>query len=240
MKAVIQCGGKGMRLRPYTMVLPKPLMPVGSKPVLELLLKWLRRNGVQEVFVTTGYLGHLIRTVCGDGRQWGLRIRYTEEIEPLGTVGALRLMREELDETFLVINGDVLTDLNIASFADFHRRQETMLTIATASRTIPTDFGIIEEKNNRVVRFQEKPTLTHLVSMGVYCMEPEILSFIPDGVPFGFDNLMHAMLAAQESVSIFQHGGLWLDIGRVEDFQKVQEMAWDEQWPAAYETRVVA
>lgn len=239
MKGVIQCGGKGMRLRPYTTVLPKPLMPVGSKPVLELLLKWLRRNGVQDVYITTGYLGHLIRAVCGDGRQWGVNIHYTEENEPLGTVGALRLLREQLDETFLVINGDVLTDLNLGAFADFHRRQGGPLTIATSRRTIETDFGIIEEHNNRVTRFQEKPTLTHLVSMGVYCMEPEILAYIPDGVAFGFDHLMACMMAAREPVNIFQHGGLWLDIGRVDDFQKVQEMSWDEQWPT-FETRAVA
>ena len=239
MKGVIQCGGKGMRLRPYTMVLPKPLMPVGSKPVLELLLKWLRRNGVKEVYITTGYLGHLIRTVCGDGRQWGMNIHYTEEIEPLGTVGALQLLKEQLDETFLVINGDVLTDLNLDAFSDHHRRKGAMLTIATSSRTIPTDFGIIEEAGNFVTRFQEKPSLSHLVSMGVYCMEPDVLSYIPDGVPFGFDNLMTCMMAAREPINTFQHGGLWLDIGRVDDFQKVQEMAWDEQW-SAFETRAVA
>ena len=144
-----------------------------------------------------------------------------------------------MDETFLVINGDVLTDLNLDAFSGFHHRQETLLTIATSRRAIQTDFGIIEEADNRVTRFQEKPTLTHLVSMGVYCMEPGILDYIPDGVPFGFDNLMSCMLAARQPVSIFQHGGLWLDIGRVDDFQKVQEMAWDEQWPT-FETRAVA
>jgi len=239
MKGVIQCGGKGMRLRPYTMVLPKPLMPVGSKPVLELLLKWLRRNGVKDVYITTGYLGHLIRTVCGDGRQWGMNIHYTEEIEPLGTVGALQLLKEQLDETFLVINGDVLTDLNLDAFSDHHRRKGAMLTIATSSRTIQTDFGIIEEAGNFVTRFQEKPSLSHLVSMGVYCMEPDVLSYIPVGVPFGFDNLMSCMMASREPVATFQHGGLWLDIGRVDDFQKVQEMTWDEQW-SAFETRAVA
>ena len=110
MKAVIQCGGKGTRLRPYTTVLPKPLMPVGSRPVLEMLLKWLRRNGIQEVFITTGYLGHLIRSVCGDGRQWNMSIKYTDEKEPLGTIGPLSLLRDSLDKTFLVINGDVITD----------------------------------------------------------------------------------------------------------------------------------
>src|SRR5215216_7334384 len=120
MKAIIQCGGKGTRLRPYTMVLPKPLMPVGSKPVLELLLKWLRRNDVREIYITTGYLGHLIRSFCGDGRQWDMDIMYTEEKDPLGTVGALGLLREVLDDTFLVINGDVLTDLSLGAFTAFH------------------------------------------------------------------------------------------------------------------------
>jgi len=104
MKAVIQSGGKGTRLKPYTMVLPKPLMPVGSKPVLELLLKWLRRNGTRDAYVTTGYLGHLIRTVCGDGRQWDLRIKYTEEPQPLGTIGGLTLLRDDLSSTFLFVN----------------------------------------------------------------------------------------------------------------------------------------
>ncbi|WP_207485301.1 nucleotidyltransferase family protein [Arenibaculum pallidiluteum] len=232
MKAVIQSGGMGTRLRPYTMILPKPLMPVGSKPVLELLLKWLRRNDIQDVYITTGYLGHLIRTVCGDGRQWGLKIRYTEEPEPLGTVGPLAMLRDALDSTFLVINGDVLTDLNLDAFAAAHRRYGSLLTIATARRLLRTDFGIIESEDGRVTRFQEKPTLTQQVSMGVYCMEPDVLDYIPEGVPFGFDNLMCTMMARNIPVGTFLHGGFWLDIGRVEDFNKAQELSWDEQTPA--------
>ncbi len=232
MKAVIQSGGKGTRLKPYTMILPKPLMPVGSKPVLELLLKWLRRNGTHDAYITTGYLGHLIRTVCGDGRQWDLRIRYTEEVEPLGTIGALGLLRSDLDETFLVINGDVLTDLNLNAFTNFHRRHGYALTIATARRTTRMDFGIIEDNDGRVVRFREKPNLSHVVSMGVYCIEPEVLDHIPANVAFGFDDLMFCMLRNNLPVGIFQHSGLWLDVGRVEDFQKAQELAWDEASPA--------
>jgi mannose-1-phosphate guanylyltransferase len=232
MKAVIQSGGKGTRLKPYTMVLPKPLMPVGAKPVLELLLKWLRRNGTHEVYITTGYLGHLIRTVCGDGRQWDIRIRYTEEQEPLGTIGPLSLLREELDETFLVLNGDVLTDLNLNAFCAAHRRHGGPLTIATAKRTTRMDFGVIEDCNGHVARFREKPNLTHLVSMGIYCMEPDVLNHIPNGVPFGFDDLVFRMLEKQLPVGTFLHSGLWLDIGRVEDFQKAQELAWDEGSPA--------
>lgn len=232
MKAVIQCGGRGTRLRPYTSVLPKPLMPIGSRPVLELLLKWLRRNGISEVYVTTGYLGHLIRSFCADGKQWNLSIRYTQEIEPLGTIGPLSLLRDEINCPFFVLNGDVLTDLNLNAFAIQHRRHGGLLTIATASRVIKTEFGIIEESDGVVTGFREKPLLSHHVSMGVYCMDPGILNFIPDGVPFGFDDLVLCMLERGEPVHAFHHNGLWLDIGRVEDFHKAQELEWEEQLPA--------
>ena len=172
MKAVIQCGGKGTSLRPHTSILPKPLMPIGARPVLELVLKWLRRNGIRDVFITTGYLGHLIRSVCGDGNQWNMRITYTQEVEPLGTIGPLSLLREQLDGPFLVLNGDVLTDLNLNQFVGGHRRNHAALTIATASRPTKMDFGVIEETEGHVTGFREKPELSHLVSMGIYCMDP--------------------------------------------------------------------
>ena len=229
MKAVIQCGGKGTRLLPFTSVLPKPLMPIGSRPVLELLLKWLRRNGVQDVYVTTGYLGHLIRSVCGDGTQWNMKIRYTQETEPLGTIGPLSLIRDDLTEPFLVLNGDVLTDLSLNQFVSFHHRHGGPLTIATTVRSLKMDFGVIDEQDGSVKRFREKPTLSHLVSMGLYCMNPAVFQFIPTGVPFGFDDLILQMLESGKEVHVFRHQGLWLDIGRVEDFQSAQEIAWDEQ-----------
>jgi NDP-sugar pyrophosphorylase family protein len=232
MKAIIQCGGKGMRLRPHTSILPKPLMPIGARPVLELVLKWLRRSGIREVFITTGYLGHLIRTVCGDGSQWNMRIAYTQEPEPLGTIGPLSLLREYLDEPFLVLNGDVLTDLNLNQFVSCHRRHHATVTIATATRSTKMDFGVIDETDGHVIGFREKPELSHLVSMGIYCMDPAILERIPSGVPFGFDDLMFQMLEEEVSVNVFKHNGLWLDIGRVEDFLKAQDVGWDEQSPA--------
>ena len=232
MKAVIQCGGKGTRLRPHTSILPKPLMPIGARPVLELVLKWLRRNGIREVYVTTGYLGHLIRTVCGDGSQWNMRINYTQEMEPLGTIGPLSLLRDQLDEPFLVLNGDVLTDLNLNQFVSCHRQGNSPLTIATSVRPTKMDFGVIEEREGRVADFREKPELTHLVSMGIYCMNPSILERVPSGVPFGFDDMMFQMLNEDIPVNVFKHSGLWLDIGRVEDFLKAQDVAWDEQSPA--------
>lgn len=232
MKAVVQCGGKGTRLRPHTSILPKPLMPIGARPVLELVLKWLRRNGIRDVFVTTGYLGHLIRSVCGDGNQWNMRITYTQELEPLGTIGPLSLLREQLDEPFLVLNGDVLTDLSLNQLIHNHRNSDANITIATSVRGTKMDFGVIDETDGRVTGFREKPELTNLVSMGIYCMNPVVLERIPSGVPFGFDDLMFQMLEEDVRVNVFKHTGLWLDIGRVEDFLKAQDIAWDEQSPA--------
>jgi len=232
MKAVIQSGGRGTRLRPYTMILPKPLMPVGSKPVLELLLKWLRRHGAHQAYITTGHLGHLIRSYCGDGGQWDLGITYTEEKEPLGTIGALSLLRHELDSTFLVLNGDVLTDLNLNAFVAAHRRHGATLTVATARRSIRVAFGVLEDADGQVTQFREKPSLTYQVSTGIYCMEPAILNLIPSGIPFGFDDLMNYMLENSLPVRTFLHKGLWLDIGSIDDFQKAQEIAWDDDPPA--------
>jgi NDP-sugar pyrophosphorylase family protein len=231
-KAVIQAGGRGMRLRPYTSILPKPLMPIGARPVLELLVKWLRRNGVVELYVTTGYLGHLIRSFCGNGRQWGIQIIYTEEADPLGTIGPLTLLKKHLTSTFFVLNGDILTDLSLMAFLAHHRSHGGPFTIATTTRYNKLEYGVIEDRDCVVTGFREKPTLANSVSMGVYCMQPEILKFIPCGVPFGVDDLVHCLMEKRIPVHTFKHGGLWLDIGRVDDFQKAQEIDWDEQAPA--------
>lgn len=225
MKAVIQAGGKGTRLRPYTLVLPKPLVPVGGYPVIEILLKWLRRNGVEESCITLGYLGSLIRAVCGDGEKFGMPLHYVEEQEPLNTVGALHLLgRDVLSETFLSLNGDIITDLNLRDMIRFHKSHGGLLTVATATKPVAVDLGVLElDENNVATGFREKPTLTYAVSMGVYCMEPAILDLIPPKVAFGFDDLMHAMLDRGLPVHAFRHEGMWMDIGRPEDYLKAQE-----------------
>ncbi len=223
MIAVIQAGGKGRRLRPYTLVLPKPLMPVGDLPVIEMLLKWLRRNGLEEVYITIGYLEHLIRALCGNGSQWGMRITYSEEPEPLGTIGPLLLIREHLTERFLVLNGDLITDLDLREFASFHKRNGGLITVAVTEKSVKTDLGVLETQEGRLTSFREKPIMKFLVSMGIYCMDPEILDLIPRGVPFGFDDLMNIMLERHLPVSVFKHNGLWMDIGREEDFLEAQK-----------------
>jgi mannose-1-phosphate guanylyltransferase len=224
MKAVILAGGKGKRLRPYTLVLPKPLMPVGDQPVIEMLLKWLRRNGVREVIITIGYLGHLIRSLCKDGSQWGVDITYSEEKEPLGTVGPLFPLRDQLDETFLVLNGDLITDLNLRSLACCHRENNGILTVAITEKKIKLELGVIENWNGCIKDFKEKPETVFQVSMGIYCMEPDVLDLIPRGVPFGFDNLVYVMLEGSMPIYVYHHKGYWMDIGIEEDFLHAQEV----------------
>jgi len=224
MKVVIQAGGMGTRLRPYTLVLPKPLMPVSGTPVIEMLLKWLRRNGADEAYITTGYLGHLISALCGDGSQWDMAIKYSKEPEPLGTVGALTLLEKDLTDTFLVLNGDLITDLDISSFKQFHKSHGGPLTVGVTNKNVNVDLGVLDVEGTEVTGFHEKPTLNYTVSMGIYFMEPEILDFIPKGVPFGMDNLIHSMLEKGEKVNVFKHDGMWMDIGRPEDFEKAQDV----------------
>lgn len=222
MIAVIQAGGKGTRLRPYTLALPKPLMPLDDQPIVEVLLKWLRRWGICKVFITVGYLGHLIRALCGDGRQWDMEISYSAETEPLGTIGPLHLIKEHLTETFIVLNGDLITDMDLCAFAAYHFESKSPVTIAVTNKAVAVDLGVLESQDRRLVKFREKPTLSFQVSMGVYCMEPSVLELIPRNVPFGFDDLMHGMLGRNIPVHLFQHDGLWLDIGREEDFCRAQ------------------
>jgi mannose-1-phosphate guanylyltransferase len=229
MKAVIQAGGRGTRLRPYSLILPKPLMPIGELPVIELLLKWLRRNDLTEVYVTVGYLGHLIRTVCGNGKQWDMDIIYSEEPEPLGTVGPLHLIKKNLNETFIMLNGDILTDLDLNEFIEFHRSKKGMVTVAVATKDVKIDLGIIDSEQTLITNFREKPTLKFHVSMGIYCLEPEIIDIIPKGVPFGFDDLMRTMLSHDLPVYVYGHNGFWMDIGRPEDFKSAQIAFKDNQ-----------
>lgn len=220
MKAVILAGGKGTRLAPYTKILPKPLMPVGEMPILEVIVRQLRRAGVDEIVLTVGHLAELLRAFFGDGSHFGLKIRYSFEEQPLGTAGPLALV-DGLDETFLVMNGDVLTDLNIRDLVQFHKEMAASATIAMHQRKVKIDLGVILcDGGERVVGYIEKPTYDYRVSMGVYVFEPRVLNFIPRGKYLDFPNLVHKLLGEGEKVVGYLFNGYWQDLGRPDDYEQ--------------------
>ena len=224
MKAVILAGGKGTRLYPYTLVLPKPLVPIGPKSVLEILIRRLKKFGFDEIIISIGYLGSLIKSLCGDGSRWGINISYCEEPEPLGTIGPLTLIEDKLKETFLVCNGDIITDLDIYKFIEFHKEKGGIATVATTKCKTKISLGVIRcNGDSEIISFTEKPEMEYLVSMGIYLFEPEIFNYISKGSPFGVDDLMKTLLFKNIPVYSYIDGGYWFDIGRQEDFRRAQD-----------------
>jgi len=221
MKAVILAGGKGTRLRPYTIALPKPLMPVGDMPILEIIVRQLKLNGIEEVILAVGHLAELIMAYFGDGSRFGVRIRYSREREPLGTAGPLSLLRDDLKDTFLVMNGDILTTLSYRKLVEYHKKSGAVATIALKRRDVYIDFGVVKlNEMSEIVDYVEKPVLNYLVSMGVYVFEPKVLDYIPDGKKFDFPDLVKRLIEAGEKVKGYVYDGYWLDIGRPEDYER--------------------
>jgi NDP-sugar pyrophosphorylase family protein len=218
-RVVVLAGGKGTRLVPYTTVLPKPLMPMGDMPILEVMLLQLRRDGFTRVTISVGHLADLIRAFCGNGSKWAMNIEYAMEDRPLGTIGPLRLM-DGLGDDFIVMNGDLLTDLSYADLLAFHREGDQVATIGTTIRQVQVSLGVLEcDHDQRVIGFHEKPTAQYRVSMGVYVFNRAILKLVPRNRPYGFDNLMVDLLARGLPVRAYDFQGLWYDIGRHEDYE---------------------
>jgi NDP-sugar pyrophosphorylase family protein len=223
-RAVILAGGKGSRLGPYTTVLPKPLLPVGEKAILDVVVHQLRDYGFGQLTLAVGYLAHLVRAVMADGSHHGVTIDYHEEEEPLGTVGPLATI-EGLDEPFLVMNGDVLTTLDYGRFLEIHREAGNLLTIASHRRVVRTEYGVVHVdaelgETQRIVGFEEKPTMPFVVSMGVYAMEPRAVDYIEAGKHLDLPELVLRLIDAGEQVGSYLFDGYWLDIGRHEDYEK--------------------
>ncbi len=219
MQAVILAGGQGTRLRPYTAVLPKPLMPIGDMPILEVVLRQLRRAGFQEVTLAVSYLAEMMEAYCGDGSRFGLRIRYSREDGALSTAGPLRLV-PDLDQTFLVMNGDILTTLDYTALIRFHRERGAAATIATHARSVRIDFGVVETgSDGALLRYIEKPEIHYRVSMGVNVLEPVALELIRPGEALGMPDLMLRLREAGHRVLTYEEPCEWLDIGRLEDYE---------------------
>jgi NDP-sugar pyrophosphorylase family protein len=220
---VILAGGKGTRLAPYTTVFPKPLMPVGDMPILEIVLCQLRHYGFRDIVISVGHLQELLRAFFGDGSKWGLKIRYVSEDQPLGTMGPLKLV-EGLDKPFMVMNGDLLTDIDYAALFGYHVSHGQEATVSVVPRTIQVSLGVLEYDGSQLLTgFREKPTSTYHASMGIYVFNPTVLDLIPAGKHYGFDNLMLDMLKAKRGVKVRPFEGLWLDIGRPEDYAVANE-----------------
>ncbi|MFF3323916.1 NDP-sugar synthase [Streptomyces sp. NPDC002889] len=221
MHAVILAGGKGVRLRPYTTALPKPLVPIGDQhAILEIVLRQLAAAGFTSCTLAIGHLGHIIRAYVGNGSQWGLRVGYSTEDSPLGTMGPLLTMMDRLPETFLVMNGDILTDLDYGDVLGRHTASGAPLTVATYARTIAIDFGVLTTESGRVVGFAEKPSMDYRVSMGVYGLSRETLAGYTPGLPLGFDELVLDLLKAGTPPHAYEFDGYWLDIGRPDDYDR--------------------
>ncbi len=223
MHAVILAGGQGVRLRPYTTCLPKPLVPIGNTySILEIVLNQLHACGFRSATLAIGHLGALIHAFVGDGSKWEVSIDYAEETSPLGTIGPILNILDRLPEHFLAMNGDILTDLDYAKLLNHHIQVGAPLTIATYEREIKIDFGVLEEAefSGDIVSFREKPSIHYSVSMGVYGLSRQTLAAYPKDVPFGFDQLVLDLLERGTPPAGFKFKGYWLDIGRPDDYDR--------------------
>lgn len=219
MRAVILAGGKGTRLAPYTTVLPKPLMPIGDMPILEIVLRQLAHHGFNEVTLAVGHLAELLMAYCGNGEKFGVKIDYSREEEPLGTAGPISLI-PNLNETFLVMNGDLLSTLDYSAMWKYHRERGAIATLASYRREVKIDLGVIESKEGWVKDYIEKPTYQYSVSTGVYLFEPAILKYIEYGKRLDLPELVLRLLKGNQTVAAYNFDGYWLDIGRHDDYEK--------------------
>jgi NDP-sugar pyrophosphorylase family protein len=231
-RAVVLAGGRGRRLAPYTTVLPKPLMPVGDRSILDIVLHRLGAAGFDDVTLAVGHLSHLICAVLGDGSHHGVSVRYHHEDEPLGTAGPLAGI-PDLGEPFLMLNGDVLTTLDLRALMRAHEEAGNLLTIATHRRVVRADYGVLGTDGavgatHRVLKYEEKPELAYTVSMGIYAVDPAAIEHVPRGRYYDLPDLVQALLAAGAPVGSFPFDGPWLDIGREDDYRRAQAEA--ELW----------
>jgi NDP-sugar pyrophosphorylase family protein len=223
MQAIILAGGRGTRLKPYTTVFPKPLMPIGETPILEIVIRQLHHFGFNEVSFSVGYLKELLMAFFGDGARWDVQIKYSAEEYPLGTAGPLKLIKTTADN-ILVLNGDVLSDINYREFFEYHIRKKAICTIATFPKPVKIDLGTVKKDDSgHIIDYVEKPTLHYDVSMGIYAFSRSALDFIPDKQYYDIPTLILNLLSLGYKIQSYPFDGLWLDIGRQEDYEKAIE-----------------
>ena len=223
-QAVILAGGQGSRLRPYTTVLPKPLMPVGDIPIAEIIIRQLKHYGLTHIAIATGHLSGLIQSFFGDGSRWDVRIQYIFEDQPLGTAGALKLA-DNLEDDFLVLNGDILTDVNLRDLFLFHKKKKAQATIMCKERIVKTDFGVVEiDRYDQLIDYIEKPEYCSYVSTGINILTKECQKYIKPNESLGIPDLMLRLKKSDKKVVCFKMSGLWLDLGRLDDLEVAQDV----------------
>jgi NDP-sugar pyrophosphorylase family protein len=226
MNCVILAGGLGTRLKPYTTVIPKPLMPIGEYSILEVILRQLKSYGTTKVTLSVGYLSELIMAYCGDGKRFGLEIKYILEDSPLGTGGVIGLM-QRVDGPFMLMNGDLLTSIDFSALYDQHLKSNCPATLAVFQREIKTEFGVISVDNNgHLASYDEKPIIKQLVSTGIYVLNPEVKSYVQANQRLDMPDLLKLLISNGKQVNTYTFDGYWLDIGRHDDYDiAVQEFA---------------
>lgn len=224
MRAVILAGGEGTRLRPYTTVLPKPLLPVGNQPIAEIIVRQLRHSGCDRITFAVGYLSQLLEAYFGDGSRWDVQIDYLRETKPLGTVGPLAFI-DNFDQPLLVMNGDILTDLDYGEFYRSHLDSAASLSIATYNKRVKIDLGVLDtDPAGHLTDYHEKPEHQFQVSMGIYAFSPDVVPLIPPDQRFDLPDLVKLLIEQQVVVQSYPFSGRWLDIGRDEDFQRANDV----------------
>lgn len=221
MKAIILAGGKGTRLRPLTAVFPKPLVPLGHKPIIEILLTKLKNFGLTNVTISTGYLAELVMALCEDGRKYGLNIDYIKESSPLGTAGPIGKIQSITDD-FIVMNGDLLTTLNFTNIIDFHKKNNADITIGIYQRNVKIDFGVVDMEEGAFKGFREKPTFNYDVSMGVNVLSKRVLEHIKPDTYLDMPDLILKVHNSGGKVCCYREDCYWLDIGRMDDYAQAQ------------------
>ena len=226
MKAVILAGGKGTRLRPLTYAVPKPLLPLKHRPIIEHIMLHLKSHDIKDITITIGYLGYQIKSYFHEGKDLGVSIKYHEEKQALGTAGCLYELKDELkDEPFLVMGGDNFTNIDLTKMLNFHREKKAAVTIALIEMSVPVDFGVVElNKDSSVKRFREKPSFEFLGSTMIYCVNPEVLDYIKEGDDFAKD-IFPRLLADGKKICGFTFNDLWIDIGKIEEYTRANAIA---------------
>jgi len=224
MKTVLLCGGEGTRLRPYTYNIPKPMLPLGRRPIVEFVINNLKRNGFDDIIITLGYLKEQIMDYCGDGSRFGVKIEYVVEEKKMNTAGSLVPVLNKLDDTFLVAMGDHLTNINLKKMVEYHKEKGNIATIGLKRSGMPFEYGVVQlNPDGTIAEFKEKPIIENLINAGIYIFEPEAKKYISEGKDFAKD-VFPEILKDRKKITGYVFDDFWLDIGRIHDYESVNQI----------------